>query len=835
MSQRVVSVWLGLWLVLPVLPAVAATGNGIAPDSPGITLEQIMANPDWIGNPPEHAYWGWNGRQIYYWRKRQGSPLRDLYAVNVASGAAEKVPDSELGTVSAPGGSYNLAHTLKVFVRDNNVFVRDLHNGELRQLTRDTHPKRDPEFMADGVHVQWHQDNDIYLYDLHTGLESLAADIRLTEDPGKLKPPQNYLQAEQLRLYDFLSKQQADSQAADAQRQAQATADLTRVPAPWYLGDRIKIIGSSLSPDGRWLVLVTIPKDYDRGAPGIMPEWITPSGYVEMLKRHTYVGLNPPPPQSVLVLDLKTHTSFPLDLSQLPGIQDDPLAALRKSALDWDLKHGIPRKTAEESVKAPAIRPLSVWGIKWNDAGNNLALMFRANDNKDRWIATLDFADKTLVTQNRLTDPAWINWSFNQFGWLHDNHTLWYLSEATNYSQLYLKDIRAKQSRQLTRGTFEISDPVLSRDDRYFYAVANPKAPGIYEIYRIDIGDGEMQAVTRLGGVNGPQFSLVEQGGGGYALSPNGRELLVYHSTTTRPPEVWVADARPGGEARQLTHTVSGAFTAINWIAPQIVQVPSTHVPQAIYARLYVPRDYSAAKSWPAIVFIHGAGYWQEAHQGWSYYFHEFMFHTFLAEHGYLVLDMDYRGSAGYGRDWRTAIYRHMGHPEVQDIEDGVHWLEKDWHADPARLGVYGGSYGGFMTYMMMFRRPDLFAAGAALRPVSDWADYNDFYTADILNRPAIDPQAYFVSSPINYAGQLKHHLLILQGMEDDNVFFLDTVHMIEKLQELRNPDFDVMIYPTEHHDFAAAYSWLDEYRRIWRLFQTYVNPPPAATNASGN
>jgi dipeptidyl aminopeptidase/acylaminoacyl peptidase len=154
-----------------------------------------------------------------------------------------------------------------------------------------------------------------------------------------------------------------------------------------------------------------------------------------------------------------------------------------------------------------------------------------------------------------------------------------------------------------------------------------------------------------------------------------------------------------------------------------------------------------------------------------------------------------------------------------------VHWLEQTWHADPARLGVYGGSYGGFMTYMMMFRQPDLFAAGAALRPVGDWADYNDGYTAAILNRPDVDPQAYYDSSPINYAGALKHPLIILQGMEDDNVFFIDSVHMVQKLQELRNPNFDVMFYPLEHHSFTDPASWLDEYRRIWRQFDTYVNP----------
>ncbi len=826
MNHRIAYLWLGMLLVSPALLADPAAGSGpSASNASGVTLERIMSNPDWIGNPPEQAYWGYDSRHIYYWQKRTDSTLRDLYAVNVTTDVVHKVADNELGRVSAPGDAYNTEHTLRVFVRDNNVFVRALSSGVLRQLTRDTTPKTDPSFMADGVHVQWHQGHDIYLYDLRSGLLSLVADVRLEDDPARTKPPQNYLQAEQPRLFDFLSKQQADNNATLQQQAAQTSSDTTRVPVPWYLGDKFSIAHSSLSPDGHWLVLVTEPKDYDKGAPGIMPEWITASGYVEMLKRHTYVGLNPPAPQSVLLLDLNTHVSYPLDLSQLPGIKDDPLAELRKSAVEWDVQHGMERKTAEESVLAPAIRPVSVWGLAWSDNGKQLALEFRANDNKDRWIATLDFGKQTLVTQNQLTDPAWINWDFHEFGWLHDNHTLWYLSEASGYSQLYVKDVRAQAARQLARGSFEISDPLLTHDDRYFYAVANQQAPGIYEIYRIDIHKGVMQAVTHLGGVNGPQPSALEEGGMSYALSPDETKLLVYHSTTLRPPEVYVVEARPAGKAKRITHTVTSAFTTIHWVKPQIVQVPSTHVRQSLYARLYVPQDYTERKSWPAVVFIHGAGYLQDAHQGWSFYFREMMFSTFLTQHGYLVLDMDYRGSKGYGRGWRTAIYRNMGHPEVQDIEDGTRWLENDWHVDARRLGVWGGSYGGFMTYMMMFRRPQLFAAGAALRPVGDWADYNDFYTGNILNRPSVDPKAYYDSSPINYAGQLQNHLLILQGMQDDNVFFLDTVHMVQKLIELRNPNFDVMFYPTEHHDFKAPSSWLDEYRRIWRLFNTYVNP----------
>ena len=387
MIQRIACMFLGLLLTAPALLA-GPPPAAVTPTAPGITLEQIMANPDWIGNPPERAYWGYDSRTLYYWQKRNGGQLRDLYAVNVTNDVLRKVPDSELGSVSARGGDFNLARTLKVFVRDNNVFVRTLASGGLRQVTRDTAPKSDAAFLADGRHVQWHAGNDIYLYDLHSGLIALAADIRLQDDPAQTKAPQNYLQAEQPRLFDFLSRQQANKTAAREQLAAQTNADSTHVPAPWYLGDKLSIAGSSLSPDGRWLVLVTEPKDYQKGASGMMPNYITESGYAEILKRHTYVGLNPPAPQSVLVLDLKTHSSFPLDLSQLPGIKDDPLADLRKPAVEWDVKHGIDRKLAEESVKAPTIRPVSVWDLEWSDNGSQVALEFRANDNKDRWIAS---------------------------------------------------------------------------------------------------------------------------------------------------------------------------------------------------------------------------------------------------------------------------------------------------------------------------------------------------------------------------------------------------------------------------------------------------------------
>ena len=220
------------------------------------------------------------------------------------------------------------------------------------------------------------------------------------------------------------------------------------------------------------------------------------------------------------------------------------------------------------------------------------------------------------------------------------------------------------------------------------------------------------------------------------------------------------------------------------------------------------------------MIFNHGAGYLQNSDLGWSGYFREFFFHNLLVQQGYVVMDMDFRASKGYGRDWRTAIYRQMGTPEIQDLVDGVEWLVKNANVDRKRIGTYGGSYGGFMTFMALFKEPELFQAGAALRPVSDWAYYNHPYTSNILNTPDIDPIAYERSSPIYFTQGLKKPLLINAPMVDDNVFFQDVVRLVQRLIEQEIIHFETAIYPVEPHGFRQPSSWLDEYRRIHKLFE---------------
>ena len=164
-----------------------------------------------------------------------------------------------------------------------------------------------------------------------------------------------------------------------------------------------------------------------------------------------------------------------------------------------------------------------------------------------------------------------------------------------------------------------------------------------------------------------------------------------------------------------------------------------------------------------------------------------------------------------------------MGGKDLDDEIDAVKWLVENKGIDKNRIGMYGGSYGGFMTLMALFTQPDVFKAGAALRPVTDWAHYNHGYTSNILNEPVNDSIAFAKSSPINFVAGLKNHLLICHGMVDLNVNFQDAVRLSQRLIELGKDNWELAAYPVEDHGFVEPSSWTDEYKRILKLFDTYL------------
>jgi dipeptidyl aminopeptidase/acylaminoacyl peptidase len=395
-------------------------------------------------------------------------------------------------------------------------------------------------------------------------------------------------------------------------------------------------------------------------------------------------------------------------------------------------------------------------------------------------------------------------------GWMPDNRRFWFQSEATGYSHLYTVDVESGEKQQLTRGTFEVFDPRISRDKQHWYFTSSETHPGERHFYRMPIEGGEAIQLTSMSGNNDA------------TLSPDGKHILIRHSLPNRPWELFVQENRVGAETRQLTQSLTEEFTSYPWRMPEVVTFEASDG-ATVYARLYRPKR--PRRNGPAVIFVHGAGYLQNAHKWWSSYFREYMFHNLLADRGYTVLDIDFRASAGYGRDWRTGVYRDMGGKDLSDQVDGAKFLISKYQVNPERIGIYGGSYGGFITLMAMFKEAGVFAAGAALRPVTDWAHYNHGYTASMLNMPQEDSLAYVRSSPIYHAEGLEGALLICHGMVDTNVHFQDVVRLSQRLIELGKENWEVAMYPVEGHGFTEPSSWTDEYRRILKLFETNLKP----------
>ncbi|URX63838.1 prolyl oligopeptidase family serine peptidase [Luteibacter anthropi] len=792
-----------------VLAAALITALAAAPalsaQAP-LDMETIMADPDWIGPAVELPYWSVDGRQVYYALKRDGSPVRDLYRVAASGGAPERLDPTAVAAADGNHIVYDRAHRHAAFVRHGDVFVRDLANGSTTQVTRTPAKEAEPRFSLDGRLLTFRSGNDWFAWPVAGGPAAPAAVLKEGEDPKQHKSDD--LKDDQQALFKTLRQLRADEDAMRADADALAAADTGRAPQPFYLGKDVSVSDTSLSPDGHWMIVVTQAKDADQGKIADLTRYVTDSGYAEAEATRPYVGRNDPAPQSLHLLDLRKHASFDLDTATLPGISDDPLADIRAKTVAALRKDG--KNDRADALAAPKKRPLIVnseysQGIVWNDEGSQVAVQLRAIDNKDRWIATVDFDRHALVTQHRLTDKAWINWDYNDFGWLRDGRTLWYLSEESGWSQLYTRAPGGKATA-LTSGHFEVDHPVLSPDGNTFYVRSNKVAPYSYDIYKVPAAGGELSRITRYEGLDD------------FSLSPDGRSLAVLHSSAYVPSQLAVIGV-DGGQGRDLTDTRKPGYKAREWIAPKVVEMPSSHGAGTIYAKFY-GEGAAPASGRPAVIFVHGAGYLQNVHLSYPAYFREQMFHNMLVQRGYVVLDVDYRASKGYGRDWRTAIYRQMGHPELEDLLDGKAWLVKNQGVDPKRVGIYGGSYGGFMTLMSLLRAPGEFAAGAALRPVTDWTSYNHEYTSNILNDPQLDPEAYATSSPIRYAENLSDPLLMEHGLIDDNVLASDTVRMYQRFIELHKKNFWMSLYPLERHGFVHPDSWYDEYRRIDELFK---------------
>ena len=421
----------------------------------------------------------------------------------------------------------------------------------------------------------------------------------------------------------------------------------------------------------------------------------------------------------------------------------------------------------------------------------------------------LDAATGKLSLINRQRDEAWIGGPGNSgfravVDWINPT-SFYFQSEQTGYSHLYAYDILTQQTTALTKGNYEVQNVVLSKSKKVFYILTNEAHPGKQDWYKLAIDGSSKEKITnKVGGLE-------------VSLSPDEKNIAYRYSFINKPWELFVQENKNTNTITQVTNkAMSDEFLQYPWRENKIFTITARDG-QPVYARIYEPK--AGTKNNAAVIFVHGAGYLQNVHYWWSSYSREYMFNNLLADKGYTVIDIDYRGSAGYGRDWRTGIYRYMGGKDLDDEVDAAKYLVKELGIDSTRIGMYGGSYGGFMTLMALFTQPNVIKAGAALRPVTDWSHYNHGYTANILNIPQDDSIAYARSSPINFASGLKNHLLICHGMIDVNVHYQDAVRLSQKLIELGKDNWEMASYPMEDHGFVEPSSWTDEYKRILKLF----------------
>ncbi|MGH7636330.1 MAG: prolyl oligopeptidase family serine peptidase [Gemmatimonadaceae bacterium] len=750
-----------------------------------LTIASIMRGPELYGREPQRVRWSADGRHIYFYWNEPGTkwsePSRP-YRVRAAAGARpERLTEPQLDSAGPlfADGSFTRDRRQKIAAFEGDLYLVDMRTGGVRRLTETVESESSPTLTADGTGAYFVRDDNVFFLDLARQSVRQITDVRRGQRPrdSTFTGHRGVLRNQQVELFDAVREQER----LDSLERVERRLHESHRPRPFYIAQNERVSQLSVSPAGTALIITTsVPASGSRQTD--VPQYVTVSGYTEDLRVRTKVG------------DEQSRGRL-------------AFLSLRDTVVRW--LHPVPGDTTRP--------PAQAYSAGWNDAGDAALIIALSRDYKRRFIHRMDDNGR-LTTIDELRDTAWVlsscggvNACGTAAGWLPGGgNRVWFTSERDGFAHLYTANGDGSDKRQLTSGRWEVLEVDLSPDRRSFYLTTSESSPFDAQLYRMSIDGGERVKLT------------TQPGSHETVLSPDGAWIADVHSLSNKPPELYVMRNTAGAALTQLTTSPTAEFRAYRWLAPEIVRVPASDGVQ-VPARVYRPQDVGAQPNGAAVIFVHGAGYLHNVHNYWSNYAREYMFHHFLASRGYVVLDVDYRGSAGYGRDWRTAIYRHMGGRDLQDQVDGARYLQRQLGIAPDRVGIYGGSYGGFITLMALFTEPEHFGAGAALRSVTDWAHYNHPYTAQILNTPEHDSVAFRRSSPIYFAEGLEDPLLIAHGMVDVNVHFQDVVRLAQRLIELGKENWEMAVYPVENHAFLRPDSWTDEYTRIFKLFERHI------------
>ena len=747
-----------------------------------LILKEIMKGAEFIGHSPDNIAWSFDGQSILFDWNPKNEPGNSSYYFPV--GKATNTPAKVGKALIFPYDKAQSAFSKNYYEIDGALIELDKKTKQSRLVFQSNDAIGAIQRSSSGKLVFFQQGINLMCYDAQIGSFVQVTNFRKGEHSDK-KTDSTYWMKEEVALFNFIQ----DKNNTEKWRRNNSVKHFNS-PKDFFIGKQ-QLENLQIHPNAAFITfrLSTYPTEEETH----VENHISSDGHTFTSPARSKVSdADAEPTHRLGIYSIAADSVYFVNFSKLSDIRKKP------SYLNNTEPYASDRKIVMHQLQFAKDSSRAICDI-------------RSYDNKDRWIVLIDLKTGNVRELDHQMDEAWIGgpgisgWNTEDvpLGWLNDGKTIYFQSEQSGYSHLYTYSLSTGEKKQLTSGKWEIYDLSLSLDGKSFYITGNRSHPGNRDFLRYDIAAQKIVPI------------LTKDGYHQVLLSPDEKTLSVRFSTKNKPWELYTAPNITNTKLSKITNSTTAEFNAYAWKEPEVITFQGSDGKE-VYARLYNPGN---TKNKAAVIFVHGAGYLQNAHNYWSTYHREYMFHNLLVDNGFTVLDIDYRGSEGYGRDYRTAIYRNMGGQDLQDNIAGKEYLIRQLGIDSNRVGIYGGSYGGFITLMAMLKTPGEFACGAALRSVTDWAHYNHEYTSNILNYPTTDPEAYKKSSPIYYAKNLEGKLLLLHGMVDDNVQFQDVVRLSQRFIELEKENWELAVFPVEAHGFKKSTSWNDEYRRIYELF----------------
>ena len=445
--------------------------------------------------------------------------------------------------------------------------------------------------------------------------------------------------------------------------------------------------------------------------------------------------------------------------------------------------------------------------VNWRGDGQAVWLQRQSRDQRRLELIEAvpgDGRQRILLTE---TAETWLN-LHDDLRPLRDGRFLW-SSERDGYRHLYLHDADGGRQRQLTRGEWVV-DAVLAVDEDagQVWLRGNRDDALSAQIYRVALAGGEVSRISDEAFMHAPVFA------------DNGAAYIDIASSPSQPPRVSVHGNDGSERAVLLANALDDNHPYAPYLDEHSLPVFGTlkaEDGQRLHYQLYKPHDFDAGRRYPVFVHYYGGPHAQLVNKGWGDHFVQHM-----TRQGYVVFRMDNRGMDRRGKAFEDVLHRHMGDVEARDQRVGIDWLREQDFIDPGRIGVYGWSYGGYLTLMLLAKHSEVIAAGAAVAPVTDWALYDTHYTERYLDHPARNRDGYEASALWPYLDGLDSRLLLVHGMADDNVLFSHSTELMNRLQK-NGTQFDLMTYPGGKHGLSAPWMRTHVFKAIAGFFHRNV------------